>query len=175
MEKEKVTYFHSKKWGLSMNANRKRILISVSMALLVLSITFVMHLPSLPYLKKFGIDFSKGKIVSEVDTLGWMGDGYAFATMEFQENGALVTKMQKAKHWHTLPLSNNLQTFIYQPYDSTLPIPEITNGYYYFYDRHSESETVYDDKDLLNRHSFNFTLAIYDVDCNTLYTLEYNT
>jgi hypothetical protein len=53
--------------------------------------------------------------------------------------------MEENEHWLELPLSENLQTFLYQPYDDTLTIPEIKNGYYYFYDKHSDSKDPYDD------------------------------
>ena len=54
-------------------------------------------------------------------------------------------------------------------------IPDIQNGYYYFYDRHSESTEPYNDEDVLSRASFNFTLALYDSDNNVLYYVEFDT
>ena len=54
-------------------------------------------------------------------------------------------------------------------------IPEVTNGYYYFCDRHSDSIDSSDDTNLLSRASFNFTLAIYDSDTNRLYYVEFDT
>jgi len=44
-----------------------------------------------------------------------------------------------------------------------------------FVDRHSESKDIHSDIDLFSRHSFNFTIALYDVDSNTLYYYEFDT
>ena len=41
-------------------------------------------------------------------------------------------------------------------------VPEITNGYYFFLDRHSQSTDPHDDTNVLSRASFNLTIAIYD-------------
>ena len=54
-------------------------------------------------------------------------------------------------------------------------IPQIENGYYYFLDRHSRSVDSYDDSDVLDRYSFNFTIAIYDADNDILYYVEFDT
>jgi hypothetical protein len=54
-------------------------------------------------------------------------------------------------------------------------IPEITNGYYYFYDRFEDSSDPLNDSELLERSSYNFTLAIYDADSQILYYCEVDT
>lgn len=54
-------------------------------------------------------------------------------------------------------------------------IPKITNGYYYFYDRHSSSTDKFDDTNLNNRSSWNFTLVIFDKDNNVIYYYEKDT
>ncbi len=89
--------------------------------------------------------------------------------------------------WRALPLSENLQTAVYGkkdgntlygPFiltDETTTIPAIKNGYYYFCDRYSESHDPKNDNDLLNQHSFNFTIALYDTDNNNLYYYELDT
>lgn len=121
-----------------------------------------------------GIDLTQGTIKSEEDTHGgFLGDGYTLIVADYTDS--LVPEMKANEHWHSLPLSGNLQTFVNQPFDDTVTIPQIKNGYYYFYDRHDESKDHYDDTYLLNRYSFNFTLAIYDSDTNHLYLLEYDT
>ena len=60
---------------------------------------------------------------------------------------------------------------IYERYS----IPKIENGYYYFLDRHNESNDKYDDTNLNNRASWNFTLAIMDIDTNIIYYYELDT
>jgi hypothetical protein len=54
-------------------------------------------------------------------------------------------------------------------------IPQIKNGYWFFSDRHNKSTSPEKDVDLFERRSFNFTLAIYDIDTNTLYYFELDT
>ena len=78
------------------------------------------------------------------------------------------TNGRKEQRRHRCQHSNNT-------YDDDLEIPQIENGYYYFYDRHDEATDPYDDSEFLARFSFNFTLAIYDSDTNTLYLCEYDT
>lgn len=53
--------------------------------------------------------------------------------------------------------------------------PEIANGLWYFYDRHSESKDPADDAELFNRFSYNFTFAVFDADRDRLYYLEFDT
>ena len=41
--------------------------------------------------------------------------------------------------------------------------PEVENGYYLLIDRQNDAQ------DILDRHSFNFTVAVFDSDENTLH------
>ena len=54
-------------------------------------------------------------------------------------------------------------------------IPKITNGYYMFKDRHSESKDLADDSELLNRYSYNFSIAVYDSDADRVYFFDFDT
>ncbi|WP_010291919.1 hypothetical protein [Clostridium senegalense] len=47
-------------------------------------------------------------------------------------------------------------------------IPEVENGYWYFVDRHRESDDSLSDAKIFYRGSFNITVAIYDIDKNVL-------
>ena len=49
------------------------------------------------------------------------------------------------------------------------------SGWYYFYDRHTESLNRNDPSDILERSSFNFDIAIYDADTDTLYYISIDT
>ena len=59
--------------------------------------------------------------------------------------------------------------------DGAPVIPEVENGYYYFLDRHSQSTNPKYDSGVLGRASYNFTIAIYDEDRQTLYYAELDT
>lgn len=123
----------------------------------------------------WGVDLSGGTVLSEEDSHGgFHGDGFSLCVMQF-EDGTVGAALSEHAQWKPLPLSPNLQTFVYQPYDSEISIPAISRGYYYFYDRHAESRDHQDDTALLRRASFNFTLALYDTDEERLYLLEYDT
>ena len=125
--------------------------------------------------KSSGIDLGRGKEISFEDTHGgFHGDGCIFAKIGF-EDSSLTEDLKKNREWKKLPLSDNLNTFIYGGYDSKLEIPKIKEGYYYFKDRHSESEDVRDDSELMSRASFNFTLLIYDSETDIMYIIEYDT
>lgn len=89
--------------------------------------------------------------------------------------------------WKELPLTENLTALIYGledeassigPYitnDNQPLFPQIENGYYYFYDRNSKSTDNFDDTEILNRNSFNVTIAIFDMDTNKLHYCEFDT
>lgn len=53
-------------------------------------------------------------------------------------------------------------------------IPNIENGYYYFADRQN-GVFNHDDNNLNDRISWNFTLAILDIDTNMIYYYELDT
>ncbi|WP_326909909.1 hypothetical protein [Sedimentibacter sp. MB31-C6] len=118
---------------------------------------------------------------------GFHGDGEKFAKIIFDNKNGLniLSQIEKSNRWNKLPLTKNLNLIMYGgvkdnvEYSYNLAekseIPEIKSGYWYFNDRHSESMHPEKDAELFDRHSFNFTIAMYDVDNNTLYYLEFDT
>lgn len=48
-------------------------------------------------------------------------------------------------------------------------------GFYYLYDRHSDSRDPYDDSLLHQRYSWNVTAAVYDSGAGRLYYYEFDT
>ena len=124
------------------------------------------------------INPSNCRLEEEVDTHGgFLGDGDYFAKLS-------CSKIDVSKHWKELPLSESLDKAtktlqctgdgckdIYERFN----IPNITNGYYYFLDRHGESDNKYDDTNLNDRTSWNYTIAILDKDTNIIYYYEIDT
>ena len=110
---------------------------------------------------------------------GFHGDGTYFLALDCSQNKEVA--MQLIKSWNAFPLSENLQTILYgsDAHSSLLAeesnIPEITNSYYYFCDRHSESTDACDDTNLFSRASYNFTVMIYDSNTDRLYYIEFDT
>lgn len=134
------------------------------------------------------IDVNKGTVLTEADSHGgFHGDGITMTQISF-DDGTVLDAIENNDHWNRVPLSKNITALVYGideetssigPYltdeNGNTIIPEIQNGYYYFYDRHSESKDPYSDEDVLGRASFNFTLALYDSDNNVLYYVEFDT
>lgn len=129
----------------------------------------------------FGFEKKDFDVVDETDSHGgFHGDGTYFLILDCSKNKELSMKL--VKDWKVLPLTENLHTILYgnDTYGALLleeegSIPVISNGYYYFYDRHSESIDFSDDTELLHRYSYNFTLAIYDSDTDIMYYVEFDT
>ena len=136
-----------------------------------------------------GIELKNAEYATRIDTHdGFHGDGNTIVTVTVP-NESVLAQIQSNPTWHSLPLSENLTALVYGikdgnasvgPYitvdDSRTPaVPEITNGYYFFLDRHSQSTDPHDDANVLSRASFNLTIAIYDCDTEILYYLEFDT
>lgn len=137
-----------------------------------------------------GLDLSAGWVASSADTHGgFQGDGIEYVEVAFSDN-ALLDQLEQSAVWMPLPLPEPLYIIAYgahtqdgfagpylcRPDSGGEPLlPFIDNGYYYFEDRHAQSTAAYDANDVLDRASFNFTLAIYDADAKTLYYCKYDT
>lgn len=162
-----------------------------------LAIIFSMVYSCISYLKaddltkisiSLGLDLTSATVVTCSDTHGgFHGDGLLYMEMNLDEE-PLETAIQYHDLWKPLPLSENLQAFVYGqhnggtfigPYlddeEGNPLVPPIANGYYYFKDRYDESTNIYDDSKLFGRYSYNLTLSIYDMDTNTLYYCEFDT
>ena len=128
--------------------------------------------------KEIGIDLADAEYATSIDTHGgFHGDGNTIVSMPVSSESVLE-QIQNNPQWHSLPFTENLTAVVYGitdenssigPYitvdDTRNPaVPEITNGYYFFLDRHSQSADPHDDTNVLSRASFNLTIAIYDCD-----------
>lgn len=127
-------------------------------------------------------------LVNYDDHGGFLGDGEIFIKIKMPNNRCLDVMKTNPK-WLPLPFSSNISRVVYgieskefsassmiRYHDSDeVLIPPIKNGYYYFFDRHTESKNPKDDTELFNRCSYNFTLVIYDTDERMLYFIYYDT
>lgn len=132
-----------------------------------------------------GISYDNATLVKEYDNhQGGFGDGITYNEYSFREC-PVTDKVLSDSHWHKFPVSENVTAIFYgsdnrAPYvtrenDDKPLTPKVENGYYFFYDRHSESKNTADDTDVFSRVSVDFTVAIYDTDKNILYYCEYDT
>ena len=140
-----------------------------------------------------GIDLSSGQVISASDDHGgFHGDGTTFVQLQFSDGEALK-QIEESGDWEAFPLDRTAQALVYGvteetgteetgitifqtgPYlndsDGNPLVPEIQEGYYRLIDRHAQAG----ESDILDRHSFNFTLALYDTETDTLYFCELDT
>ena len=139
------------------------------------------------------LDLSGCEVVSSWDGHGgFHGDGTAFAELDCSGGGVLA-QIEESGAWRAFPLDRTAQALaygvteergtertgitVYQtgPYltdgEGEPLVPEIRAGWYRLIDRHAQAGET----DLLDRASLNFTLALYDMDTDTLYYFEMDT
>ena len=132
----------------------------------------------------FGFKTDVFAVVEEKDTHGgFHGDGSYYLILDCSEKTEQA--MGLIAEWKQLPLTENLQVIMYGGTKNGVSYghglaeeahwPIINNGVYKFADRHAEAVDQLDDTNLFNRHSYNFSVAVYDLDTNTLYYFELDT
>ena len=144
------------------------------------AMTVMKQLADVSGISSLGLDLSAGTVVREEDTHGgFHGDGRAFAVVTFdaEDREALEADMN-GDGWHPLPMTENAARAVRElaaGEDGKRLFPKITQGCYYFRDRHSQSTDPEDDSGLFSRSSLNFTMAVYDSETGTLYYFELDT
>jgi len=135
-----------------------------------------------------GLDVSAKATVTYTNNHGgFLGDGATAVTMTFFD-GELEEQIVKNERWRALPMSTNVSVALYGGTAengaewssvvrdlSDFEMPEITNGYWFFRDRHPQKTDEYDDSEIFSRASFNFVISVYDADTNTLYYFKIDT
>lgn len=111
---------------------------------------------------------------------GFLGDGVTRGILVFSsQNGAALEKaLAENEAWHTLPLPEPVQLFVYGgekdgvTYGGPMKnVPKITDGYYYFRDRLHDTDTT---EQFLDASAHNATIALYDTQKTTLYLIQYD-
>ena len=132
----------------------------------------------------FGFKINAFTVIDEKDTHGgFHGDGSYHLILDCSPKKEEA--MELIKDWTPLPLTENLQLIMYGGVKNgaghgyhlagVANWPVINNGVYKFVDRHPEAVDKSDDTNLFNRYSYNFSVAVYDLDTNTLYYFELDT
>lgn len=135
----------------------------------------------------FGFKVSEFVVVDESDSHGgFHGDGDYYLILDCSEKAEQANELIDG--WKPLPLTQNLQRVMDMTcsgmedgeyYSKTLAEiahwPIIENGVYQFIDRHPDAIAASDDTDLFNRYSYNFSIAVYDLDTDRLYYFEFDT
>lgn len=101
-----------------------------------------------------------------------LGDGSSLYAFQYTDS-SMEPEMEESELWKPLPFSDAVSDLINNSIgdECAESIPEISNGYYFFYDRHSEAADPFDESALWSRSSINCTLAIYDADEDIMYVL----
>lgn len=135
-----------------------------------------------------GVPLKGGQILQYEDSHGGLlGDGIKRVVIQFSDLRTLEA-IHEDEHWEKLPFTQNLEIIAHgkqmdgfyrapliENEDGTPFLPETEDGWFWFMDRYSESTDPWDDSEVLNRHSYNFTLAVYDVQTNRLYYAQMDT
>lgn len=108
---------------------------------------------------------------------GFNGDGTTYCKIFFTEEQAdvFLDVVKYKKYWEKLPMPEKLQQKVSMDNCNYIECMEIVqNGYWYFWDRHSEATDRHNENDIYDRCSYNYTVSVYDVDNKVLhyYTLD---
>lgn len=134
-----------------------------------------------------GIDLSNGQEISSMENHGgFHGDGTTSIVLKFSDDNVLE-QIKDNSRWKVFPLDETASALVYGisdagkiigPYltdeEGKGVVPEIQNGYYLLVDRQPE-ELKKEEPNMLARPSFNFTLAIYDLDAKIFYYYKFDT
>lgn len=155
--------------------------IAATLALLLFCVVVTVNSPRSLVGEALGIDLPRPiETQWSDDHGGFLGDGVTRGVLVFSsQNGAALEKaLAENEAWHTLPLPEPVQLFVYggekdgvnygEPMKN---VPKITEGYYYFRDRLHDTDTT---EQFLDASSHNATIALYDTQNTTLYLIEYD-
>ena len=131
-----------------------------------------------------GGDVSGAKMIAEKDSYGgFHGDGERYIEFQFEDNRFEDT-IRRDNTWHILPVQDDrieallygkeIAGITYGPY-LQWKVPDIEEGYYFFYDRHKNCINPFDTSHVLRRNSLNVTIALYDSINGRLYFAELDT
>lgn len=186
-----ATYLVTYMYALTKTWKEKKLSIKtfLPIAHCLLALLYLLSLkPTANYISEttehFGFTKKDFYVVEELDTHGgFLGDGSYYLILDCSSNKEKALEL--IEDWNKLPLSENLNIVMYGgekdgvKYGYKLAeeahLPKIENGYYMFEDRSSESTDSTDDSELFDRYSFNFSIAVYDCDTDTMYYFEYDT
>ncbi|MDE6922483.1 MAG: hypothetical protein K2P01_02895 [Oscillospiraceae bacterium] len=116
------------------------------------------------------VDLSAGTLVRFEDSHGgFLGDGKSVAEIAID---GLEGELAETSGWRSLPMTDSAAQAVRLCGEEGALVED---GFYYLYDRHSDSADPYDDSQLHERYSWNFTAAVYDSGNGRLYFYEFDT
>ncbi|SEW22787.1 hypothetical protein [[Clostridium] fimetarium] len=134
--------------------------------------------------KNLNTKIISGDVIKSEDTHGgFHGDGERIIVIKYNADSvdSMLSNIQNSGKWSEFPLNESLNLLMYggskgyanyvYKFAESVGIPQIEHGYYCFVNRQTDSEET----DILNSHSLNFTIAMFDSDNNILYYFEKDT
>ncbi|MDO4531603.1 MAG: hypothetical protein Q4C06_06440 [Bacillota bacterium] len=125
-----------------------------------------------------GADVGEAEVIVNQDTYGhFRENGKRYMEFVFADD-TFENTIKEDNTWHPLPVvEEGLTALLYgletesETYGPYLfqDLPQIENGYYFFYDHHPESRNPFDSSHVLERGELHITAAVYDADVHTLY------
>lgn len=119
------------------------------------------------------LKLDSGKTIRLNDTKGgFFGEGKVLLEIQYSQKAYkdIKNEISTQKHWEKLPMKKELTEHLLG-YDLEFP----QNGYYLFYDRHSEADSHYDYNEMAKRSSMNFSVLILDNDTQEIIYIEKDT
>ena len=114
-----------------------------------------------------GVDVSQCVMTDNIETHGgFLGDGDTLIIFDCSGKNDEITKQIVDNNWKPFPLPGDLDSISFPDPYGDLP-GNITNGYYFFINRHSEAKSK--DDTTFSKYSRNYTIAVYDTDAEVLY------
>lgn len=149
--------------------------IAATLALLLFCVVVTVNSPRGLAGEALGIDLPRPiETQWSDDHGGFLGDGVTRGVLVFSsQNGAALEKaLAEHEVWHTLPLPEPVDQFLYSGrFQEEECIPQVQKGYYYFRDRLHDTFST---DQLMDAYSYNATIALYDTQNTTLYLIEYD-
>lgn len=134
------------------------------------------------------LDLTDGKYLQRIEThCGLLYKGDYYAKIKFSENSNILKLIKENPNWKDSDLPKSLLFLFYDTepedninfiHDKRMVFPKTKNYYYYFINRLDEFENPENknpDFMLHWKYSFNFTVALFDLDSNVLYIYELDT
>lgn len=123
--------------------------------------------------KTLDLDLSGGTLERfEDDHGGFHGDGQTTAVVAVD---GLAEELADTAGWKPLPMTDNAAQAVRLCEAEGETVEETAEGFYYLYDRQSQSSDPYDDTQIHSRASWNFTMAVYDSEQGRLYFYKFDT
>lgn len=150
--------------------------IAATLALLLFCVVVTVNSPRGLAGEALGVDLPRPVETQWSDDHGgFLGDGVTRGVLVFSsQNGAALEKaLAENEAWHTLPLPEPVDQFLYSGrFQEEECTPQVQKGYYYFRDRLHDTFST---DQLMDAYSYNATIALYDTQSTTLYLIEYDT